>query len=149
MNRATTPSRSDLANRATAALSAASAAAARSLDAHAAEYELSDARLEVLAVLCDQEQCCLHELGDELGVTRPNITKLVDGLEACGLVERIPHPHDGRMVRAVLTERGAAVARDAIPGRRKRLAECWSALSDEELDTLASLLERLTPDSEQ
>ena len=59
-------------------------------------------------MLCcrDERRACLHALGDELGVTRPNVTKLVDGLERGGLVERLPHPSDGRMVQAHLTAAG-------------------------------------------
>jgi len=150
MNRETTRARSGLVDRAMSALGAASATATRSLNRHAADFEISDAKLELLAVLCSHEgdRCCLHELGDELGVTRPNVTKLVDGLEEGGLVERVAHPRDGRMVQATLTERGAEVARQALPGRRERLEECWSALDDSEIETLILLLERIPPQPE-
>jgi DNA-binding MarR family transcriptional regulator len=109
--------RSRLAREATEALEAVAAAAGRKLDRHAAAFGLSDAKLEVLEVLscCADRRACLHALGDELGVTRPNITKLVDGLERCGLVERLPHPSDRRMVQAHLTDAGREVVAGALP----------------------------------
>ena len=85
----------------------------------------------------------VYQLGDELGVTRPNVTKLVDGLERCGMVERVPHPSDGRMVQACLTRRGKEVAHRALPGRARQMHAYWDALDDDELESLADLLERV------
>ena len=62
-----------------------------------------------------RRRACLHALGDELGVTRPNVTKLVNGLERGGLVERLPHPSDGRMVQAHLTPQGGRSPRRRCP----------------------------------
>jgi DNA-binding MarR family transcriptional regulator len=147
MNRETTrTARAEVVARATAALDAAAVRAARRLERHAADYELSDAKLEVLAVLggCESQCCCLHELGDELHVTRPNVTKLVDGLERCGMVERVRHPTDGRMVQARLTAAGAALAERALPGRATSMQDYWDVLDDDEIETLTGLLERLS-----
>jgi DNA-binding MarR family transcriptional regulator len=138
--------RADLAQRATAALERLACAAGRELDRHAGGYGLSDAKLEVLGVLCcqDDRQACLHALGDELGVTRPNVTKLVDGLERGGLVERVPHPRDGRMVQARLTAQGVEMAASALPGREDLMRRLWDALDDVELAQLVGLLDAAT-----
>jgi DNA-binding MarR family transcriptional regulator len=135
--------RADLAERATAALERLACAAGRQRDRHAGGYGLSDAKLEVLEVLCcqDERQACLHALGDELGVTRPNVTKLVDGLERGGLVERVPHPSDGRMVQARLTAHGEEMAAEALPGRQDLVRRLWDALDDDELTQLVGLLD--------
>jgi DNA-binding MarR family transcriptional regulator len=135
--------RAHLVRRATAALEAAAGKATRTLDRHAAEFGLSDAKLEMLEVLCScrERRTCLYELGEQLGVTRPNITKLVDGLERGGLVERTPHPSDRRMVQACLTEAGDDVAARALPGRSQRLEALFSRLEDGELVALVALLE--------
>jgi DNA-binding MarR family transcriptional regulator len=136
-------SRADLAQRATAALEHLACRAGRELDRHAGGYGLSDAKLEVLGVLCcqDERQACLHALGDELGVTRPNVTKLVDGLERGGLVERVPHPRYGRMVQARLTPQGEEKAAEALPGRENLMRRMWDALDDDELTQLVGLLD--------
>jgi DNA-binding MarR family transcriptional regulator len=147
MNRETTApprERATLALEAVAALEAAAASVERALDRHAGGFGLSDAKLEVLDVLvrCGDRRTCLCDLGQHLRVTRPNVTKLVDGLERGGLVERLPHPQDGRMVQAHLTADGAGVAARALPGRRERIERVWDELDDEELRTLIALLGR-------
>ena len=136
--------RAGLAFQATAALEALAERMGRELDRHAAAHGLSDAKLEMLGVLscCSNRRACLYDLGDRLGVTRPNITKLVDGLERCGLVERLPHPADRRMVQAHLTPEGERIAREALPGRAERIERLWAALDEDELETLIGLLRR-------
>jgi DNA-binding MarR family transcriptional regulator len=136
-------SRAELARRASEALDRVAGAADRRLERHAGGYGLSDAKLEILEVLscCDGRRACLHALGDELGVTRPNVTKLVDGLERGGLVERLPHPSDRRMVQAHVTRQGLAVAEEALPGRGEAMERIWDALDDDELAQLVALLQ--------
>ncbi|MGI9538607.1 MAG: MarR family winged helix-turn-helix transcriptional regulator [Miltoncostaeaceae bacterium] len=148
MNRATTPgdaSRENRALRAASALASAAEAAARDRERHAGEFGVTDAKLAMLDVLrcCSDGGACLYTLGDELGVSRPNVTKLVDGLERSGLAERRRHPDDGRMVRAELTPGGRDLADEALPGRADRMAGFWDDLSDDELDVLTGLLERV------
>lgn len=123
---------------ATAALTDAASRVTRALDRHAAAYGLSDAKLQLLEVLrcADGCQACLYTLGEQLCVSRPNVTKLVDGLERDGLVERRPHPTDRRMVHARLTPAGERVAEDALPGRAQLAAQLWSDLSEDDLDHL-------------
>jgi DNA-binding MarR family transcriptional regulator len=145
MNPETAPaeSRAELARRASEALDRVASAAERRLERHAGGFGLSDAKLEVLEVLtcCDDRRACLHALGDELGVTRPNVTKLVDGLERGGLVERLPHPSDRRMVQAHLTRQGLRLAQEALPGRGEVMERLWDRLDDDELAQLVALLQ--------
>ena len=140
---AATVTRAELARRASEALDRVACAADRRLERHAGGYGLSDAKLEVLEVLscCSDRRACLHAMGDELGVTRPNVTKLVDGLERGGLVERLPHPSDRRMVQAHVTRQGLQVAEEALPGRGELMERLWDVLDDDELAQLAALLQ--------
>jgi len=135
-------SREKIAREVTDAVSAAAAVMGRALDRHAAAYGISDAKLQLLGALrCREASCaCLYTLGDELCVSRPNVTKLVDGLERDGLVERAPHPSDRRMVLARLTPKGERVAAEALPGRARIAAELWSGLDDARLAQLRDLL---------
>ena len=136
--------RACLARMAADALVSVASCVERDLDRHASEYGISDAKLEVLEVLscCSGRRACLYALGDRLGVTRPNITKLVDGLERSGLVKRMPHPDDRRMVQAQLTPEGAALANRALPGRVVRIERLWEELDPDELEALVALLQR-------
>lgn len=46
------------------------------------------------------------ELAASVGVSRPTLTSLVDGLEQAGLLRRVPVPTDRRGIRLELTEEG-------------------------------------------
>jgi DNA-binding MarR family transcriptional regulator len=90
----------------------------------------------------------MSELADALDIEKPNATTVVAELEAAGLVRRRPHPTDGRAKLADVTARGRALARRA----NKILATPppgLTALSSEQLTTLARILERISGDSPQ
>lgn len=57
----------------------------------------------------------MSDLADELVLTRSNATRLVDRLEARGLVAREQSPHDGRGQLAALTVEGSRALRRAWP----------------------------------
>jgi DNA-binding MarR family transcriptional regulator len=89
--------------------------------ADAMEEDLSDrgltrARATLLAHLHDQGPTIQSALARALRVSPRNITGLVNGLQASGLVKRLPHPTDGRAALVELTDDGvraaAALARD-------------------------------------
>ena len=80
-----------------------------------------------------------------MGVSRPNVTKLVDGLERAGLVERTPHPTDRRRVQARLTDAGRELVREAGPGRESVRSRAWDDLADAELASVVALLQRAAP----
>jgi DNA-binding MarR family transcriptional regulator len=85
----------------------------------------------------------MGELADALDIEKPNATTVVAELEAAGLVQRRPHPTDGRAKLAELTARGRRLARRAD----EILAEPppgLAALSPDELATLAQILVRIS-----
>jgi DNA-binding MarR family transcriptional regulator len=57
----------------------------------------------------------MSEIGESLLVNRTAVTRLVDGLERRGLVERCPCEEDRRGVSAVLTDAGRDVLAEAAP----------------------------------
>jgi MarR family 2-MHQ and catechol resistance regulon transcriptional repressor len=84
----------------------------------------------------------MSELGDQLVVTRPNVTGLVDRLERQALVERAAH-RDRRATVIRLTDRGRQVLEQALPAHEHALSRATSCLSAEEQRTLIALLSRL------
>jgi DNA-binding MarR family transcriptional regulator len=65
-------------------------------------------------------------LATTLGVSRPTLTSLVDGLEQAGLLQRVPVPNDRRGIRLELTDAGrvaTARADRALTGRVLRLID--------------------------
>jgi DNA-binding MarR family transcriptional regulator len=84
------------------------------------------------------------ELARSLLLTPSGVTRLLEGLERAGLVERVTCPTDLRIAYAQLTAEGrerAAAASCAHVGSVRALFE--EHLSPEQLDELADLLGRL------
>src|ERR1700741_789510 len=66
------------------------------------------------------------ELASAVGVSRPTLTSLVDGLEQAGLLRRVPVPTDRRGIRLELTEEGRTAtsrAERALASRLLRLID--------------------------
>jgi DNA-binding MarR family transcriptional regulator len=85
----------------------------------------------------------MGELASALGVDAPNVTQVVDELEALGLVERQPHPTDRRAKLVATTPRGAKAVRKAN-AILSRPPDGLARLSDDELTVLVELLGKAT-----
>ena len=84
------------------------------------------------------------EIARAVLLTRSGITRLVQGLERAGLVERVDCPADARGFLVALTPAGLELVRSARETHLEGVAELFSdRYTDEELETLADLLERL------
>jgi DNA-binding MarR family transcriptional regulator len=70
-----------------------------------------------------------------------NVTGIVDRLEAAGIAERRPAPHDRRVKTVVLTEHGEAVKAE-VRRRAGQPPPELAALSDEDAEALRDILAR-------
>jgi DNA-binding MarR family transcriptional regulator len=61
------------------------------------------------------------ELASRVGVSRPTLTSLVDGLEHAGLLRRVPVPSDRRGIQLVPTEQGLAAIHRAEAALTRRM----------------------------
>jgi DNA-binding MarR family transcriptional regulator len=87
------------------------------------------------------------DLAEQVLLTPSGITRLLDGLERSGLVERGSCDTDRRVVYAVLTDAGLAKVREASTSHVVQIEALFGArFDDDELDGLASLLSRLGED---
>jgi DNA-binding MarR family transcriptional regulator len=77
-------------------------------------------------------------------VTSGTMTNRIDRLEAKGLVQRVPDPHDGRGVQVTLTEIGRRRVDDALTDLLGHERDILAALPAADRDLLADLLRRLT-----
>jgi DNA-binding MarR family transcriptional regulator len=84
-----------------------------------------------------------RELADTERVQPPTMTRIVAKLEERGLVQRTPHPTDGRQVILAATESGRAVLARFERARDEWLAQQLAELSPEERDTLRRAAEIL------
>lgn len=83
------------------------------------------------------------ELGRRVGLSQPAASRLVDSLEADGLVERRPNPFGGRWMIIHATAAGHEAARHLLAARGDPLAEVVSVLEAHEQRTLGDLLEKV------
>ena len=102
---------------------------------------LTFARYEVLVLLSFSRRGALPlgKIGERLQVHATSVTPLVKRLEAAGLIQRTPHPEDGRAVLASITLQGREVlakATEAIVAAEFAL----TSLDEAECDELTRLL---------
>lgn len=88
----------------------------------------------------------MAELADRVLLSRSGLTRLIDRLQAEGLVRREPSPDDARGTFTVLTTEGMTRLRAAAPVHLAGIRKYWLAhFSDEELRHLGELLGRVAP----
>jgi len=87
------------------------------------------------------------DLAGSVLLTASGITRLLEGLERAGYVDRAADEHDARVTYAVLTDDGYEKLREAAPTHVGGIRELFGGrFSADELETLAALLDRLPSD---
>jgi DNA-binding MarR family transcriptional regulator len=105
--------------------------------------------LQVLACAAGQRLRRV-DLARRLALTPSGITRLLEGLERAGLVERAPCPSDLRVTYAQLTEAGAAKLRDASCGHEGSIRSLLEEhLTAAEIDRLGAVLAKLPGGDEE
>jgi DNA-binding MarR family transcriptional regulator len=136
--------------RAFVALVRAHAAAIRQLNAQLTrDHGLTINDYEVLLRLAraDERRMRRVDLANEVLLTASGITRLLDGLEKAGFVERGSCDSDRRVVYAVLSEAGLQKLREASTSHMAQIEELFSTRLDESEQTaFADLLERVAAD---
>jgi DNA-binding MarR family transcriptional regulator len=84
-----------------------------------------------------------RQLMDGVGTDTAGMTRLLDRLEAKGLVRRRPNPGDRRSVLVQPTERGLALAPQLLPVFGEVARQAFDGFSDDEAATLNFLLRRV------
>jgi DNA-binding MarR family transcriptional regulator len=130
-----------------AGLLRAHATATRRLNALlVAEHDLTLSDYEVLLRLARAPDRRMRrvDLAEQVLLTASGITRLLDGLESAGYVERGSCETDRRVVYAVLTDSGLAKLREAQRSHVAQIEELFAERLDEaEVERLAGLLGKL------
>ena len=104
------------------------------------EPGVSYARMRLLGALHCGGPKIMSSISDDLGVTRRNVTALVDALEEESLVRRLPHPTDRRATIIELTGEGGRTMDTLYDKHRRAVAELFVGLSEEDRRDLVRLL---------
>ncbi|MHA7653360.1 Rv0880 family HTH-type transcriptional regulator [Mycobacterium sp. ML4] len=109
---------------------------ARQLRFHNASSPISLTQLSALTTLANEGAMTPGALAIRERVRPPSMTRVIASLADEGLVDRAPHPVDGRQVLVSVSETGAELVRAARRARQEWLAERLATLDDEQRDTL-------------
>ena len=107
------------------------------IDEALAPFGLNFSRFEALALLhfSKEGRLPLGKMGDRLQVHPASITNTIDRLQQDRLVERVPHPTDGRTTLAVITDAGV----ERVGQAQLALAEISFGLADVSGSALRSI----------
>ena len=111
-----------------------------------AKAGLSAPRLSALSVVVFAGPVTLGELAHAEQVRPPTMTRLVQALEADGLVARAADPNDARVTRLRATPKGRRLLAEGRARREAALERRLAALADDERETLeraAAIIERI------
>jgi DNA-binding MarR family transcriptional regulator len=124
----------------------AHATVTRQLNAQlSAEHGLTLSDFEVLLRLAraDDRRMRRVDLADQVFLSASGVTRLLDGLERQGLVERASCDSDRRVVYAVLTDQGLERLRAAAESHFAQVDAAFAGrYSADELEALTGLLDR-------
>ncbi|CAN7464786.1 MarR family transcriptional regulator [Variovorax paradoxus] len=108
-----------------------------------APYGLKQIDFSVLSLLAHNPGATSRQLCNTLDILPPNLVSLVATLDSRGLIERRPHPHDGRAVGLHLTEAGEKLIREAEQTVTQLEADASARLTARERETLIRLLQKI------
>jgi DNA-binding MarR family transcriptional regulator len=134
-----------LANETWEALFRAQSTISQELSARDAWEDLVPREYGVLYALSSApEGLRITELGEDVLLTQPGMSRLVSRLEARGLVQRVDDPDDARACRIQLTPAGVETQRRIGRTHARHVAEAMTRnLDRSELEQLLSLCRRL------
>src|SRR5271157_3723070 len=108
----------------------------RRLRATHASQQLSLTEVAVMKRLAIDGAATTADLARAEVMKPQSMGTIIAGLEEKGMVERKPHPTDGRQVNIELTAKGAAMRKSVHDAKRTWLAQAIAQLDERERDTL-------------
>ena len=109
------------------------------------QYGISNTKFNVLIILYEEQKngIMLSEIGEQMLVTKANITGLIDRLEKDGFVKRTRDEKDRRKIMAVITKKGIEFTEKVKVEYKKWVENLMSELKEEEKNQLIATLSKL------
>ena len=108
-----------------------------------APYGLRPVDFSVLSVIHHNPGVTSRQLCAALNLLPPNLVGLIQSLQARGLIEKKPHPHDGRAFGLHPTAAALELMTQAEVTARALEADCARKLQPDERETLLQLLQKI------
>jgi DNA-binding MarR family transcriptional regulator len=106
-------------------------------------YNLRPVDFSVLSLITHNPGITSRQLCTTLGILPPNLVGMINALEKRELIERQPHPRDGRAMGLHLTTGGQKLMRDAERTAAELESDVAQRLSAGETKTLIRLLKKI------
>lgn len=107
------------------------------------EFGLTPPQFDVVATLGNTPGMTPKDLVRKTLITKGTLTGIVDRLEACGVVRRVPSPTDGRSQIVRLTRKGAALFDRAFPAQLAYIGRAVAHFTTEDLARIETALRDL------
>lgn len=90
-----------------------------------------------------QEKCCVSDVSGKLSITTPSVTKLIQELEALGMLQKQPDKEDKRIVLLKLTPKGAECVNRYVTILHNEWAKAMGDIAEEQIEEAVYLIEHL------
>lgn len=110
-----------------------------------ADYQdLSAASIHYINVISTIHNPTFAELANQLGLSKPSVTLMINKLHEKGYVQKTQSHEDGRVYYISLTEKGKTIATAYNDAQHKVVEHIATRLNHEEIDTLIALLTKIS-----
>ncbi|MCD2110141.1 MULTISPECIES: MarR family winged helix-turn-helix transcriptional regulator [Rhodococcus] len=116
----------------------------RHLRGRRSDSRVSLTQISAMATLAQEGAMTPGALAARERVQPPSMTRVIASLHELGLVERTPHPTDGRQIIVTLSEAGSELLADEAQAREVWLTERLDKLDPDSLATLRDAVGILT-----
>ena len=105
--------------------------------------ELSFSQYLILQTLLEKEAMRMNELARTLGVSKANVTGLVDRMVRARLIDRMRSDEDRRVVFVTLTQKGKRTVQRMLNTQRREWRRIMETIPPRNLDIFMNSLEQL------
>ena len=116
---------------------------------YAKESGLSMSQIGALLHIHGEGDSGVSDLGDDLGITTPAASQMLERLVQQELVVRSEHPHDRRAKQIALTDKGRQVLEESIHARQGWLDDLVAILTPPEQEQVMAALNILIEKTNQ
>jgi DNA-binding MarR family transcriptional regulator len=104
-------------------------------------FSPGNVQVRALTMLTECRMLRTSDMGRRLGISRPNVTSLVDKLIEQGHAERLPDTKDRRVINLCVTDKGRRFISSRRRAIRAAMKESMSVLKLQDMEELSAALE--------
>ena len=108
-----------------------------------ANHDMTAEQFRALIALWEKDEQTQNELGDSIGKYKTSVTRLVDGLEKRGLIQRLPMQDDRRSNLIKLTAKGKSMKAKLLKVQHATLREAQRHIDAGRLEICRQVLKQI------